>query len=122
MTGGLGGVGRAVLPGLGIRMLVVGRGPARDLAELGPDAQYARVDVADADALEAAVAAAEASWGEPLAGVLHLAGVYESTQLADTHRRPVAGAHPRQGGRVEGRGGGAAPAAGQQVGRLLHAC
>ena len=84
VTGGLGGVGRAVLPGLGIRMLVVGRGPARDLAELGPDAQYARVDVCDADALEAAVAAAEASWGEPLAGVLHLAGVYESTQLVDT--------------------------------------
>jgi iturin family lipopeptide synthetase A len=84
VTGGLGGVGRAVLPGLGIRMLVAGRGPARDLAELGPDARYVRVDVADADALEAAVAEAEASWGESLTGVLHLAGVYESMQLADT--------------------------------------
>ncbi len=84
VTGGLGGVGRAVLPGLGIRMLVVGRGPARDLAELGPDARYARVDVADADALKAAVAEAEAAWGEPLAGVLHLAGVYESIELTDT--------------------------------------
>ncbi len=83
VTGGLGGVGRAVLPGLGVRMLVVGRGPARDLDELGPDVRYARVDVADADALEAAVTEAEASWGTPLAGVLHLAGVYESMELGD---------------------------------------
>ncbi|MBV9822772.1 MAG: AMP-binding protein, partial [Actinobacteria bacterium] len=84
VTGGLGGVGRAVLPGLGIRLLVVGRGPARGLAELGPDVRYARLDVADADALEAAVGAAEAAWGEPLTGVLHLAGAYDSRQLTET--------------------------------------
>ncbi|WP_344040830.1 non-ribosomal peptide synthetase/type I polyketide synthase [Saccharothrix xinjiangensis] len=83
VTGGLGGIGRVVLPGLGLRLLVVGRGPATDLAGLGPDARHARVDVADADALEAAVVEAEAAWGEPLAGVLHLAGTYEIGQLAD---------------------------------------
>ena len=84
VTGGLGGIGRAVLPGLGLRLLVVGRGPASDLAELGADVRYARVDVADAAGLEAAVADAERAWGEPLAGVLHLAGTYETAQLADT--------------------------------------
>ncbi len=51
VTGGLGGVGRAVLPGRGIRMRVVVRGPARERAEWGPDARYARVDVAAALAL-----------------------------------------------------------------------
>ncbi|MFD7659777.1 beta-ketoacyl synthase N-terminal-like domain-containing protein, partial [Actinosynnema sp. NPDC059797] len=84
VTGGLGGIGRVVLPGLGLRLLVVGRGPATDLAGLGADVRHARVDVADADALEAAVAEAEAAWGEPLAGVLHLAGTYETGQLAET--------------------------------------
>ncbi|HWM04017.1 MAG TPA: SDR family NAD(P)-dependent oxidoreductase, partial [Actinophytocola sp.] len=84
VTGGLGGIGRAVLAGLGARLLVVGRGPGNALAELGPDVRYARVDIADADALEAAVADAEQAWGAELSGVLHLAGHYELTTIADT--------------------------------------
>ncbi len=84
VTGGSGGVGRMVLAGLGLRLLVVGRGPARDLDELGADVRYAQVDVADSAALEAAVAEAERAWGTTLAGVIHLAGHYELAPLADT--------------------------------------
>ncbi|MBM7774825.1 natural product biosynthesis luciferase-like monooxygenase protein/amino acid adenylation domain-containing protein [Actinokineospora baliensis] len=83
VTGGLGAVGRAILPGLGLRLLVVGRGPESDVDKLGADVRYARVDVADGAALEAAVAEAEQTWGAPLAGVLHLAGVFERAPIAE---------------------------------------
>jgi iturin family lipopeptide synthetase A len=84
VTGGLGGVGRTVLAGLGLRLLVVGRGVAHDLDDLGVDVRYATVDVADGAALEAAVDEAEQAWGSGLAGAIHLAGHYELALLAET--------------------------------------
>ncbi|GAA2997645.1 non-ribosomal peptide synthetase/type I polyketide synthase [Actinokineospora diospyrosa] len=84
VTGGLGGIGRAILPGLGLRLLVVGRGPGSDVDELGEDVRYARLDVADSAALEAAVAEAERAWGTGLTGVLHLAGVSERATITET--------------------------------------
>jgi acyl transferase domain-containing protein/acyl-CoA synthetase (AMP-forming)/AMP-acid ligase II len=89
VTGGLGGVGRAVLGDLGLRLLVVGRSPARDLVGLGEDVRYARLDIADrdaagGDALEVAVADAEQAWGAELTGVLHLAAEYQVSTLAET--------------------------------------
>ncbi|ONI81467.1 hypothetical protein ALI144C_19235 [Actinosynnema sp. ALI-1.44] len=80
VTGGSGGVGRAILADLGVRLLVVGRAPARDL---GPDVRYAQVDVADGAALEAAVAEAEQAWGTTLAGAVHLAGHHELAPLTE---------------------------------------
>lgn len=99
VTGGLGGVGRVVLPELGLRLLVVGRGPGRDLDELGTDVRYAQVDVADAAALEAAVADAERAWGTGLTGVVHLAGTYRLELLAGT---PAARWREQARAKVEG--------------------
>ncbi|MEO3777503.1 SDR family NAD(P)-dependent oxidoreductase [Micromonospora sp. B11E3] len=93
VTGGLGGIGRLVLGDLAaafdLRLLVVGRTAARDLAGAlaeiadGGRMRYARADVTDDTALEDAVAAAERAWGAPLDGVLHLAGEYELCPLAE---------------------------------------
>jgi natural product biosynthesis luciferase-like monooxygenase protein/amino acid adenylation domain-containing protein len=99
VTGGLGGIGRTVLAGLGLRLLVVGRGTGRDLDELGADVRYASMDIADGAALEAAVAEAEQAWGAALSGALHLAGHYELTQLADT---PVTRWREQARAKVEG--------------------
>lgn len=96
VTGGLGGIARAALPGLaaelGLRLLITGRTPAEqrgaELAMLAggdPDRiRYAAVDVTDRAALTAAVDAAELAWGAGLDGVLHLAGGYEFDPLATT--------------------------------------
>jgi len=85
VTGGLGGIARQLAGYLavehGMRLLLVGRSPATgeaaaELAALADvaDVVHRQVDVADGVALEAAVAEAEARWGRPLDGVLHLAG------------------------------------------------
>ncbi|GAB3886056.1 hypothetical protein GCM10029964_049720 [Kibdelosporangium lantanae] len=87
ITGGLGGIGyelaQHLLAVYGVKLLLVGRGavsgdtPAarryRALTRLG-DVRYARLDVADETALEAAVGTAEQEWGADLDGVFHLAG------------------------------------------------
>ncbi|SNY24502.1 SDR family NAD(P)-dependent oxidoreductase [Paractinoplanes atraurantiacus] len=84
VTGGLGGIGtelcRYLLAAYQARLLVVGRTPAdevaervADLAELG-EVAYVPADVADREALAAAVRGAEHRWDTTLAGVLHLAG------------------------------------------------
>ncbi|WP_017582728.1 SDR family NAD(P)-dependent oxidoreductase [Nocardiopsis valliformis] len=94
VTGGLGGLGRSVTEHLlvtcGARVLIVGRtteerlsGPAREvlagLRDLG-EVRYSPLDVADADALSAAVADAERDWGRTLDLVAHLAGTPVSPQ------------------------------------------
>ncbi|XXY50927.1 SDR family NAD(P)-dependent oxidoreductase [Sorangium sp. So ce269] len=100
VTGGLGGIGAELLQELlsryRVRALVVGRtrldgaDPAsaarRDaFAKLSAcgDLQYAVADVGDRGSLERAVAGAEASWGQPMDGVLHLAGNYQFGLLTD---------------------------------------
>ncbi len=91
VTGGLGGIGREVARFLvtarGARVLLAGRSPATDLPV---DVRYERVDVADADALRAAVERAERDWGQPLTGVLHLAGASLRGQMDDLEAHLVA--------------------------------
>lgn len=101
VTGGLGGIATDLAGYLaadyGVRLLLVGRSPAEgeraerlaELTALGGQTMYHRLDVADADALEAAVAAAEQRWGRPLDGVLHLAGADPTGQWADLERHTV---------------------------------
>lgn len=101
VTGGLGGIAHDIaghlLAAYGVRLLLVGRSPAdgekadrlAELAALG-DVRYHRVDVADTDALEAAVASAEADWGHPLDGVLHLAAADPTGQWANLERHTLA--------------------------------
>ncbi|MFT7840496.1 SDR family NAD(P)-dependent oxidoreductase [Saccharothrix sp. BKS2] len=98
VVGGLGGLGRIVseylLASVGARLLVTGRTPGADLARTGADAvladlrdlgdvRYAAADVADAAALEAAVAGAEEEWGRPLDLVIHVAGASAAPQWTD---------------------------------------
>ncbi|HEU5471986.1 MAG TPA: SDR family NAD(P)-dependent oxidoreductase [Actinophytocola sp.] len=100
ITGGLGGIAAEIaghlVAGHGIRLLLVGRSPvtgerAARLAELAAlgDVDYQRLDIADADALSAAVAAAEARWGRPLDGVLHLAGEDPTGQWANLEQHTI---------------------------------
>ncbi|MCX3292477.1 SDR family NAD(P)-dependent oxidoreductase [Streptomyces sp. NEAU-H22] len=99
VTGGLGGIAQDIASYLvaayGARLLLVGRspadgaGPLAELAALG-DVVYQQLDVADAAALAAAVAAAEARWGRPLDGALHLAGADPTAQWADLEQHTVA--------------------------------
>jgi acyl-CoA synthetase (AMP-forming)/AMP-acid ligase II/NADP-dependent 3-hydroxy acid dehydrogenase YdfG len=101
VTGGLGGIAHEIASYLvadyGVRLLLVGRSPAQgtradrlaELTVLG-DVAYHRLDVADADALEAAVTAAEARWGGRLDGVLHLAGADPTGHWADLERHTIA--------------------------------
>lgn len=100
VTGGLGGIAHDIaaylVAAFGIRLLLAGRSPAEgekaarlaDLSGLGQVA-YAQFDVADAAALEAAVAAAEERWGRPLDGVLHLAAADPTGQWADLDRHTI---------------------------------
>ncbi|MCF4137109.1 SDR family NAD(P)-dependent oxidoreductase [Streptomyces sp. Tue 6430] len=113
ITGGLGGVGAEVAAHLlrtpGTRLLIVGRTPQsepdlqgaepdrgevlRRLRELG-EVRYARADVTDEHQVRAAVDAATAAWGVPLASVLHLAGTLVERPVGDldaaTWRRALA--------------------------------
>ncbi|MFG2295507.1 SDR family NAD(P)-dependent oxidoreductase [Streptomyces sp. NPDC048603] len=101
ITGGLGGIAHDIaaylLAAYGARLLLVGRSPATGekaarLAELSALGQlaYEQLDVADAEALEAAVAAAEARWGRPLDGVLHLAAADPTDQWAELEKHTLA--------------------------------
>ncbi len=88
VTGGAGDVAETVVSALaeryGARFLLVGRRPADALAAPPPAyADYRAVDVCDAAALERAVAEAEAEWGAPLDGVLHLADSFRFRPLAE---------------------------------------
>ncbi|MFG1278856.1 SDR family NAD(P)-dependent oxidoreductase [Xanthobacter autotrophicus] len=86
ITGGAGGIGRALIKHLAARcrarLLVVGRSAA-DGEQDGPDLLTRAVDVTDADALEAAIRAAEAQFGGPLDGAFHLAGLAPAGALAE---------------------------------------
>jgi NAD(P)-dependent dehydrogenase (short-subunit alcohol dehydrogenase family) len=84
LTGGLGGIGLELsahlLAAYGARLLLFGRSPEAavadrlaELRELG-EVWYTAGDAADPSALVAAVSAAEKATGQPLDGVLHLAG------------------------------------------------
>ncbi|WP_306339617.1 non-ribosomal peptide synthetase [Streptomyces sp. AS13] len=107
VTGGLGGVAHTVaeylLAAHGAKLLLVGRSPADrgeraerldDLGVLG-DVAYRALDVADPVALRAAVRDAEARWGAPLDGVLHLAGADVSHQWARLELHQVARESPQ---------------------------
>jgi amino acid adenylation domain-containing protein len=103
VSGGLGGlgvlVGRHLLERHAARLLILGRGPLgpegsesprrrayEELVSVAGDAErvlYVAADVADAGAVRAAVAGAEARWGARLDGVLHLAGVIAERTLAE---------------------------------------
>ncbi|WP_285788408.1 MupA/Atu3671 family FMN-dependent luciferase-like monooxygenase [Micromonospora sp. NBRC 101691] len=98
VTGGLGGVSRAVLgrlaTDLDLRLLVVGRTPAAQVSAAVVDldggtgrVRYAAADVTDGVALRAALDAAEREWQAPLDGVLHLAGDYRQATLTETDPR-----------------------------------
>ncbi|EWM18608.1 SDR family NAD(P)-dependent oxidoreductase [Kutzneria sp. 744] len=101
VTGGLGGLAVEIaghlLAAYGVRLLLVGRSTvdgakADRLAELSAlgDVDYVQADVADAGALEAAVASAEARWGHGLDGVLHLAAADPTGQWAELERHTLA--------------------------------
>ncbi|QKW35615.1 SDR family NAD(P)-dependent oxidoreductase [Actinomadura sp. NAK00032] len=106
VTGGLGGIAHDLAGHLvaayGVRLLLAGRSPVggadadrekagrlAGLRALG-DVRYRRLDVADAAALESAVAAAEADWGAPLDGVLHLAAADPTGQWDRLDRHTLA--------------------------------
>ncbi|MEU2084748.1 SDR family NAD(P)-dependent oxidoreductase [Streptomyces albus] len=121
VTGGLGGIAHdlagCLLATFGVRLLLVGRSPVAapgdgtpggtaaggdgdekaarlaGLSQLGQVA-YAQLDVADATALEAAVAEAEDRWGRPLDGVLHLAAADPTGQWADLERHTLVNETP----------------------------
>ncbi|MEA2126056.1 MAG: hypothetical protein QOI80_2838 [Solirubrobacteraceae bacterium] len=105
VTGGLGGIAHDLasylLAAYGIRLLLVGRSPADGdkagaLAELQAfgEVRYRQVDVADAPALATAVAEAEAHWGRPLDGVLHLAGADPTGQWEALERHLLTAESP----------------------------
>ncbi len=89
ITGGLGGLGRAVARRLltdhGARLLLTGRRPEPDaaqLAELGDRVRYVAADVTDAVAMRRARDRGEAELG-PLRGLIHAAGVVDQALLGD---------------------------------------
>ncbi|MGW1031997.1 SDR family NAD(P)-dependent oxidoreductase [Streptomyces antibioticus] len=107
VTGGLGGVAHPVaeylLAAHGAKLLLVGRGRADqgeraerldDLSALG-DVTYRSLDVADPVALRSAVLEAEARWGAPLDGVMHLAGADVSHQWAHLERHQIVRESPQ---------------------------
>lgn len=100
VTGGLGGIAHDIAGYLvatyGVRLLLAGRSPAEGekaerLAELRAlgEVTYEQLDVADTDALQAAVARAEARFGRGLDGVFHLAGADPTDQWADLERHTL---------------------------------
>jgi acyl-CoA synthetase (AMP-forming)/AMP-acid ligase II/NAD(P)-dependent dehydrogenase (short-subunit alcohol dehydrogenase family) len=103
LTGGLGGIGfelaQYLLSAYQTRLLILGRTPLSAggethqrylrLCALG-EVRYSAVDVADTDAVSAAVKEAEAQWAGPLTGVLHLAGADVSGLWDDLERHRLA--------------------------------
>ncbi|XVQ85646.1 SDR family NAD(P)-dependent oxidoreductase [Microbispora siamensis] len=110
LTGGLGGIAyelaQYLLAAYGARLLLVGRTEVdpdgageraerlADLRSLG-DVAYRAADVADEDALRAAVEEAERRWGAPLDGILHLAGAGVSAQCDDPEEHTLTRESPR---------------------------
>ncbi|MFD7657541.1 SDR family NAD(P)-dependent oxidoreductase [Actinosynnema sp. NPDC059797] len=105
VVGGLGGLGRIVseylLASAGARLLITGRTPEAELGRTGADTvladlrdlgdvRYAAADVADADALGAAVAEAERRWGRRLDLVVHVAGASAAPQWTDLASHEIA--------------------------------
>ncbi|MDA0704091.1 MAG: SDR family NAD(P)-dependent oxidoreductase, partial [Proteobacteria bacterium] len=91
ITGGLGGVGRALAGHLSaqgrMKLALVGRrAPNADeqtwLNGLGGEARYFQCDVADRDAVTGLIGELEAGFG-PIGGVLHAAGHLEDSWLAN---------------------------------------
>ncbi|MGA7893129.1 MAG: amino acid adenylation domain-containing protein, partial [Candidatus Sulfotelmatobacter sp.] len=106
MTGGLGGIGthfaRYLLSNYQARILIVGRTSLQsqpessntngkvdekrkvyeELGRMGC-VDYRHVDVSDSVGLAAAVADAKRRWNAELAGIIHLAGVYQERALID---------------------------------------
>ncbi|MFJ8597070.1 SDR family NAD(P)-dependent oxidoreductase [Streptomyces sp. NPDC093598] len=101
VTGGLGGVALDVagylLAAYGVKLLLVGRSEATGekaealagLSALG-EVHYVPADVADAEALRAAVDGAEERFGRALDGVLHLAAADVTGQWSDLERHTLA--------------------------------
>ncbi len=94
LSGGLGGVGsatvRMLLTEFKARILIVGRSQEiavadrlRTLRQDGGDVRYASADLGDLAALRAILTQVEADWRQPVDGVFHLAGLYETRLLAD---------------------------------------
>ncbi len=99
VTGGLGGIGSSLARHLvkgGVRdLLLLGRSPLpsdpeapgprllRELRDLGAQAVYEAVDVADADAVTRLLAARRAACAPPVSAVYHLAGVFDQCVVAD---------------------------------------
>lgn len=89
ISGGLGGIGAALARYLltehKASLLLVGRTPLTGekqqayaaLTQLAGQVCYAAVDIGDAPTLRQVVATTAAAWGKPLAGVFHLAGLYQ---------------------------------------------
>jgi acyl-CoA synthetase (AMP-forming)/AMP-acid ligase II/NADP-dependent 3-hydroxy acid dehydrogenase YdfG len=97
ITGALGGMGVEIATHLlrvgSAPLLLIGRQTRETLSDANREAlatleslgtvRYAAADVSDFASLEGAVRDASAGWSQPLAGVVHLAGVYQPRQLAD---------------------------------------
>ncbi len=112
LSGGLGGIGSRIAKYLlqqhAARLLIIGRTPLPDrqtwsqhLAQNGTVAErilalqeleqlgevaYETVDICDAAALQAAASRATARWQGPVAGVIHLAGLYREKVVSDENR------------------------------------
>lgn len=101
VTGGLGGIAYDLAGYLvatyGVRLLLVGRSAAtgekadrlEDLSLFG-GVTYAQLDITDEQALREAAEAAEAQWGRPLDGVLHLAGADPTGQWQNLEEHTLA--------------------------------
>ncbi len=108
LSGGAGGLGaevaRHLLTAYGAELLLVGRSPSpgqEARGRLGATGRwtYEPLDVADGAALEAAVGRAEARWGAPLDGAIHLAGTYgERSLLEETPESFAAALAPKMEG------------------------
>lgn len=95
LTGGLGAIGQhlaeRLVRGHGAHLLLLGRSAAdaateekiRALRESGSRVRHLRVDVADADALRAALDAEQTEFG-PIAGVFHVAGIAAERSVFET--------------------------------------
>ena len=117
LTGGLGGIGvelaKYLLKNHQVRLLILGRTALpdrstwsdlsqtahqdhvaerihalRELENLG-DVAYEAVDICDAAALQAAVKRAGARWKSDVEGVIHLAGLYRESAIADEGRESL---------------------------------
>ena len=94
VSGGLGGIGIAIVRELlgqyRARLLVIGRRRMTEVEEtlgalrgLGGEVLYHSADIADAEAVSAALQDGMRRWGQAPDGVFHLAGTYEALAITD---------------------------------------